>query len=510
MKNLFSILVFVFWSAVAQAVAFNVNSTDDNPDTNTSDGICLDVNANCTLKAAIEQANTTSTSDMITLIEGTYVLLDALDAISTEISIVGNPSNANTVHLTREVSTALFRILDVTSSGVLTLNGVKISNGDDTFGAGLRNSGNTILQNSIVTNNQAMIGGGVYNTGTLTITNSTISDNNVTSSGGGIFLQNGTLLINRSSLQNNTATGSSGSSGGGVYISGTSTSVKIYNSTFYHNSADDDGGGFYNLTPATTRLENTTFCNNTAGDQGGGFFTSASANIVYKNNLFSENTAAGFGPDCKYGTLPSPGPSEGFNMISNATGCFLNEQETDYLNVPGNLNPFQDNGVAGNGHCPLKSTSAAINNGPSVCPDEDGNATDQLGQIRSTNCDRGAIEFLGTPATADFGDSGESPVEGSDAGDSGSSDEDSSEDSTDDGNEESDDEESSGSGSGSESEATSSGGGCSLVKAYPSTLAFYFLVLLFILFHVVFRCQTKTCPKKIKSTSPRSKRPPRL
>lgn len=505
MKRFCSILVFVFWSVVSQAATFNVNSTGDNPDTNTSDGICLDVNASCTLRAAIEQANTTPESDTITLAEETYVLLDSLDAISTEISIVGNPSNANTVHLTRDTSAALFRILDITSSGVLTLNGVKISNGDDTFGAGLRNSGDTILQNSIVTNNRAMIGGGVYNTGTVTITNSTISDNSVTSNGGGIFLQNGILLIHRSSLQNNTATGSSGSSGGGVYIGGTSTSVKIYNSTLYNNSADDDGGGFYNLTPATTRLENTTFCNNTAGDQGGGFFTSASSTIVYKNNLFSENTAAGFGPDCKYGTLAIPGPSEGFNMISDATGCFLNEQETDYLNVPGNLDAFQDNGSAGNGHCPLKSVSAAINNGPSVCPDENGNATDQLGQTRSGNCDRGAVEFLGTAATADFGDSGESPLEESDAS---AGDEESGEETSDEGTEEDDD--TTDSESGSASESASSSGGCSLTQTSRFTPSFYFLVLLFVLFHVSLRCQTKICPKKIKSTSPRFKRPPRL
>ena len=363
MKNFFYILV-VLCSTLSQAATFNVHSTNDNPDTNTGDGVCLDLNGNCTLKAAIEQANASSGADIILLTDGTYTLFDPLDAISTEISITGNASDANAVHLTRDESAALFHILDVTSSGVLTLNSLKISNGDNTFGAGIRNSGTATMQNSILTNNQAMIGGGIYNTGTLTITGSTISNNSVTSSGGGIFLQSGTLLINRSSIQNNTASGSAGSSGGGIYISGTSTNVKVYHSTFYNNSADDDGGGFYNLTAATTRLENTTFCNNTAGDQGGGFFTSASSSIVYKNNLFSENIADGFGPDCKYGTLAIPGPSEGFNMVSDATGCVLDEQDTDYLNVPGNLDPFQDNGSAGNGHCPLKSNSAAINNGP--------------------------------------------------------------------------------------------------------------------------------------------------
>ena len=37
--------------------AFTVNSTDDGSDSNTSDGICADGNGNCTLRAAIQEAN---------------------------------------------------------------------------------------------------------------------------------------------------------------------------------------------------------------------------------------------------------------------------------------------------------------------------------------------------------------------------------------------------------------------------------------------------------------------
>ena len=42
---------------VAHAATFTVNSTSDAPDSNTLDGVCDDGLGNCTLRAAIEQAN---------------------------------------------------------------------------------------------------------------------------------------------------------------------------------------------------------------------------------------------------------------------------------------------------------------------------------------------------------------------------------------------------------------------------------------------------------------------
>src|SRR5215210_6449282 len=47
------------------ASTFTVNSTGDGADSNTGDGVCNDGSGNCTLRAAVEQANATSGADTI-------------------------------------------------------------------------------------------------------------------------------------------------------------------------------------------------------------------------------------------------------------------------------------------------------------------------------------------------------------------------------------------------------------------------------------------------------------
>jgi CSLREA domain-containing protein len=49
----------------ASPSTFTVNSTGDAPDSDTADGICDDDTGNCTLRAAIEQANATPGTDTI-------------------------------------------------------------------------------------------------------------------------------------------------------------------------------------------------------------------------------------------------------------------------------------------------------------------------------------------------------------------------------------------------------------------------------------------------------------
>ncbi|HEY0100412.1 MAG TPA: Calx-beta domain-containing protein, partial [Pyrinomonadaceae bacterium] len=51
--------------AVQAATTFNVNSTGDSPDSDTTDGVCNDGAGNCTLRAAIMQANATTGRDTI-------------------------------------------------------------------------------------------------------------------------------------------------------------------------------------------------------------------------------------------------------------------------------------------------------------------------------------------------------------------------------------------------------------------------------------------------------------
>jgi CSLREA domain-containing protein len=59
---------------LAHAATFTVNSTADAVDTNPGDGVCADGSGNCTLRAAIMEANALPGADTITLPAGTYIL----------------------------------------------------------------------------------------------------------------------------------------------------------------------------------------------------------------------------------------------------------------------------------------------------------------------------------------------------------------------------------------------------------------------------------------------------
>src|SRR3990172_8808874 len=58
----------------AHAAEFTVNSTADAVDASLGDGTCDDGSGNCTLRAAIQEANALSGPDTIDLPAGTYTL----------------------------------------------------------------------------------------------------------------------------------------------------------------------------------------------------------------------------------------------------------------------------------------------------------------------------------------------------------------------------------------------------------------------------------------------------
>lgn len=64
-KIIVAFVACLFFVGAAQANVFTVNSTGDTPDANIGNGVCDDGAGNCTLRAAIEQANATVGTDQI-------------------------------------------------------------------------------------------------------------------------------------------------------------------------------------------------------------------------------------------------------------------------------------------------------------------------------------------------------------------------------------------------------------------------------------------------------------
>ena len=125
-----------------------------------------------------------------------------------------------------------FRILLVTSSGKLTLNGLTITGGNTSGpGGGIFNlEGTLVLNRSRVTGNASAggmmsmaAGGGIASgtlgtgpAGTAVLNFSRVDHNTTTNSAGGILNHGGTLILNASKVDDNTAAG-----GGGGIASGT-------------------------------------------------------------------------------------------------------------------------------------------------------------------------------------------------------------------------------------------------------------------------------------------------
>src|SRR5215213_1017494 len=173
---------------------FTVNTTSDGTDFSPGDGSCSagDGTPVCTLRAAIQEANSTAaTADTIVVPASTYHLTrfgvddNAFNGdldINSPITITG--AGARTTVVDQDVADRVFDV--VTTSGLVLIQGITITGGNlngGGNGAGLHNAGpNTQLVDSAVRSNvagTASAGGGLANdaSGNLTVDRTLIADN---------------------------------------------------------------------------------------------------------------------------------------------------------------------------------------------------------------------------------------------------------------------------------------------------------------------------------------------
>lgn len=138
------VLVFLLLQTSVSAAEFTVNSTRDDVDANLADGVCETAIAKeCTLRAAIQQANALPGLDTVMVPAGTYLLtrggrgedraaegdLDILDAI-----VILGHSSADTIIAGQKND----RIFDVFGLFDVKLSGLWLFNGDAKGEAGGR------------------------------------------------------------------------------------------------------------------------------------------------------------------------------------------------------------------------------------------------------------------------------------------------------------------------------------------------------------------------------------
>lgn len=178
----------------ARAAVQAVDSTADAPDAVPGDGACATGGGDCTLRAAIEEANATPGGDAVVLPSGTYTLGLGELLVSRNLSIVGTSDDPGTGADERPVVDAgggsrVFRVDGVGDTSIeVRISDAVIKGGD--AGAG--------------------DGGGILNLAAdLTLRDVRLSDNRA-DDGGGIFNDRGALDLSRVVLNTNLASGRGG------------------------------------------------------------------------------------------------------------------------------------------------------------------------------------------------------------------------------------------------------------------------------------------------------------
>jgi CSLREA domain-containing protein len=406
------VAVVLSWVLLTQPAApnspFNVNSTADVTDANPGDGVCETAAGNgvCTLRAAIQETNVLTGTDLIMVPAGIYVLsipgTDENGALTGDLDVTDNATIVGTGQTDTVIhGGSLDRVFHITGSPdpVVEIHSLKVTNGRVMgFGGGISvsNGAKLVLNNTTVMNNYADVGGGIDSPGITEIYSSTIRDNIAFSAGGGIRLSStGVLTLSHSLIHGNNVSQTISGDGGGILSFG--GWVKLVNSTVSDNHAQRGGGIHTNLSDIVI-LENSTITGNSGSSFGGGIFQVGVT--VYIHHLILANNTSPSGPDCGgSGALIS----QGYNLIENAgvdVGCVVGGDLTGNITgVDPVLGPLQDNGGPTWTHALLTGSPAIDTGDLTICPNDD-----QRGVLRpldgdgngSLICDMGAYESDGS------------------------------------------------------------------------------------------------------------------
>ena len=440
----------IVWPLIAAALLFASVSAVDIPVTAPDDH--LESNGDCSLREAIEAANTDTVVDGCPAGNGPDIILIPTGTITLSISPVLTDTNATgDLDLLTEMTlqgvdarmtvldgAGIDRILHISTTASVTVADLTLTNGhapdgipyseyenppgDGGHGGAVLNEGTLWMQRVTVNASQAGSGGrmggsappwpparagkggGIYNRGVLSIVQSAVIGNRAGFSGevhAPHFVQ-----------------AASGGDGGGIYNTGT---LAIHTSTIADNRAPDGESAsnlfYYNVVPGdggsgggiasegSVTLDNVTVIANTAGyggigtngiytrtgesGVGGGIHYSATVGLKAHNTILAGNWAASTANDCA-GNLESLG----FNLIQTTDGCTISGSvDSNVYGLDPGLGPL---GL-------LRSTTPlhfAPYTGPAVdrgdCIDSNGEpvAADQGGTARPQlrGCDIGAAE----------------------------------------------------------------------------------------------------------------------
>jgi hypothetical protein len=259
--------------------AFSVNSNLDLGDVNPGNGVCAASNGQCTLRAAVEEANAQAGANEINIPAMTIVLTSnqelRISNSPSDDSLTINGAGQNQTIIDGNSATRVFYY--AVFSGTHAISNLTIRNAynrnstlaDVSYGGGVFNEATLTLTNVTVTSCRAFQGGGIYNQYQFTATGNTPR----------LIMRNVTLTGNQS---HSTVLGYGG--GGlfnGGYLDGDQVSIA-------NNHAESQGGGFNNNSIYNTaRLTNFVISNNRAREGGG--IDNDEGNLTLENGEVANN-----------------------------------------------------------------------------------------------------------------------------------------------------------------------------------------------------------------------------
>jgi predicted outer membrane repeat protein len=273
------------------ATPLAVTETTDAPlESGASTCESTDVAKGCTLRAAVELADSEGIAVTIDVPEGTYEETHIEPALmvetGTDITISGAGAGKTIIE-----GDAKDRVFEVRELSSLTLAGVTVKNGLAGNGGGVFVSSlaDLTVEDSAITENTAdNNGGGIFGEtpSDIYVRASTIEGNSAREDGGGIYGEEDDAIVeDDSTIAHNNAQ----YHGGGIYVEGAELAIK--GSTIAANDAEYDGGGIYGSKAYITIEQGSTITENeTTSSSGGGIatFTESGQNGEDCEELYGE------------------------------------------------------------------------------------------------------------------------------------------------------------------------------------------------------------------------------
>jgi CSLREA domain-containing protein len=398
--------------ALAGGAGIIVNTTADGADANPGDGICdgdsVQGGNQCTLRAAIQQANAVVGADTITLGPGLFELTlkrdpDLPDDQTGDLDVTSNLTIVGGGNLPCDdpggscidAKGGKDRVFDVSAAADLTLDDLSMRGGkaakddfnasqpDDVSGGCIRVEGELDGDDVVISGCSSPKDGGcigAMDDASVSLTDASLSGCKAKDGGGGIEADGAQLDLDRVTISDSSA----GDDGGALEIENDAV-ADLRNITLSGNKAKE-GGAIDVEDGAEVTLRNATLASNKA-TEGGNIREDGESTVSARNSILATKK----GNDC-LGVVSSDG-----NNIESGTSCGFtqagDQDETDPL-----LDGLADNGGEVPTHALLNGSPAIDQGDDASCEGEDARTFDRVdvGGVGTpgTDCDVGAFEFV--------------------------------------------------------------------------------------------------------------------